>query len=88
LWECYGRTKTTPFVDTVRKRVRLLERAFGLVACLVNLTCRVRRSVIDGQRVAVCPSLDMTLLFDSAGEVVHEGMNLTGRYPFVRLHMQ
>ena len=35
-----------------------------------------------------CPSLDMTLLFDSASEVAHEGMNLTGRYPFVRLHMQ
>lgn len=33
-------------------------------------------------------SLDMTLLFDFASEVVHEGINLTGRYPFVRLHMQ
>src|SRR5436305_11149025 len=32
--------------------------------------------------------LDMTLLFDFASEVVHEGMNLTGRYPFVRLHMR
>jgi hypothetical protein len=38
--------------------------------------------------MGLSPSLDMTLLFEFASEVVHECMNLTGCYPFVRPHMQ